>query len=159
MYYIRYIIDKTLGSLIIQGDVGFATACWYGKSNLCNFYSYVSDINYFASKLVCYTDKYTYNEEDIREDIKEMQEHLISEENMPPAKAAKTRKAFSGIADDIIECRQEKAPYTDDIIRKIEKYDPDWYENTLLREAGRRLAPRVYYWAYGYAAAYEDIFK
>ena len=121
VYYIRYIIDKILGSIIIQGDLGFATACWYGKNNLHNFYSYMSDIGYFASKLVCYTDKYTYNEEDIREDVKEEQELLISREKMLPEKAAKTRKAFSSIAEDIIECRQENTPYTDDIIRKIEK--------------------------------------
>ncbi|WP_418576668.1 hypothetical protein [Phascolarctobacterium succinatutens] len=33
-YAVKYIVDKVYGTLFVEGDLGFAIACWYGMEGL-----------------------------------------------------------------------------------------------------------------------------
>lgn len=60
-YAVKYIVDKVCGTLFIEGDLGFAVACWYSHVTTEDILNYTNPkhIDYFVGKLKCSTDKYT----------------------------------------------------------------------------------------------------
>lgn len=73
-YFIRYILDKSRSTLIIQGDCGYGMFCWYNDQNsIEDIAGYSKDEGYFMSKMLCSSDQcdYTYYIEDAIEDLKD----------------------------------------------------------------------------------------
>ena len=60
-YAVKYIVDKVYGTLFVEGDLGFAVACWYSHVTTEDILNYTNPkhIDYFVGKLKCSTDKYT----------------------------------------------------------------------------------------------------
>lgn len=56
-YAIRYILDKTWGTLIIEGDLGHAIARWWNKIEPEEIINIIkNDESYFKSKFQCSSD-------------------------------------------------------------------------------------------------------
>lgn len=73
----RYYVDKEKGKLIISGDSGDCVASWYGRHNAEDFYAYLNDEQYFMGKINCTTNKYTYEREDIEEDLNTLEKEFV----------------------------------------------------------------------------------
>lgn len=192
-YYIRYILDLKMGSLIIQGDCGYAIASWQCSHTPAEIRNLSNNPYYFLSKLKCETDKYHYNEEDIRADLEEAEKYILKEFLEEQA----CNGAFSHLEDDekfqkefneakewdekfvkylpqeiknefiedweeiisgIIEAKENNnAPFPKELTDLLNKYEQDWWENSLITEAGRRIDLRVYLWVYGFQMAMEQL--
>lgn len=154
-YYIRYIVDKEIGSLIIQGDLGFAVACWYNKLDPRSLAGYVKNIGYFTEKLQCSTDKYTYDDDDIKSDV-----YQYFDDIAVGYEGDELREVIDDcqyIIRAITDAKHNNDGLDDEARRILEKYDPDWWENPYLGNAGRRVAERVKLWADGYARAVREV--
>lgn len=150
-YYVRYIVDKAIGSLIIQGDLGTAVACWYSDVTPKSLVGYVSNVSYFASKLLCSTDKYIYKDEDIKADVVECFDSLA---------VGYEGDALKEVIDDcyavinaIIDAHHNNVGIDAEIREILEKYDIEECVCT----AGRRLSKRVKLWSEGFVKAYEEV--
>ena len=156
-YYIKYIIDKMTGTLIIQGDCGFAIATWQSPKDPYTISNLVSDIHYFASKLKCSTDKYQYDEKDIHSDLKEAFAEI--REEIPEGRQEEFRSNFSQICEMITQCQESDTKFPDELCKLLHKYKNYWFEDSLIVHAGRRLSDRIYLWAHGFRMAMEQIEK
>ena len=158
-YYIKYILDKTMGTLIIQGDCGYAVATWQSPKKPQAISNLINDIPYFASKLKCSTDKYQYDEDETRSDLKEafreIKENIYAESQKE--KQEEFEEDFSEICQMIIQCQPDNLKYPDELYELLDKYDESWWENPLINHAGRRLDERVYLWAYGFRMALKQL--
>lgn len=156
-YYIKYIVDKMTGTLIIQGDCGFAVATWQSPKDPHTISNLISDIPYFASKLKCSTDKYQYDEKDIHNDLEEAFAEIKKE--LPQEKQEEFRSDFSQICEMITQCQESGMKFSDELCELLRKYKNDWYEDSMIVHAGRRLSDRIHLWAYGFRMAMEQIEK
>ena len=66
---IRYILDTQKGNLIITGDLGDAVFSWYHKESVANLVKYTKDLTYLVEKAQTASDLYTFEKEDIEEDL------------------------------------------------------------------------------------------
>ena len=158
-YYVRYIVDVQRGSLIIQGDLGQAIACWYNKVVPGQMYGYVDDAGYFAGKIRCATDLYSYDWQDVLEDIEEYRRSYALAGLDPEADADRISERSRRI-DELVDALDESCyagTYSDDAIYALQRIDPDWWDG-LLSHLGKRVSGRVYLWAAGYRMAYRQLF-
>ena len=154
-YAIRYILDLDKGNIIISGDLGDAIASWYGKKTALDLVSYTNDIEYFISKIKCSTDLYTYDKDDILEDLGSLKDELIDTGDVDTA----------DLDEDIDELASliEEAPFdknggiypTSEIEDLLEKYEYSWWESGL-SSSGQRIAPRVIFWQIGLQMAWDN---
>ena len=150
-YYVRYIVDKKMGSLIIQGDLGTAVACWYGEVTPKNLVGYVSNVPYFASKLLCSTDKYVYEDEDIKADIVERFDNFAVGYDGDALK--EVMDDCYAVVNAIIDAHHNNVGIDAGTHEILEKYDIEECVCT----AGCRLSERVKLWAEGFVRAYEEV--
>lgn len=187
-YFIRYIIDKQLGSFIVQGDCGAGIATWYSNKTMKEMLSLTSDAQYFASKIKCSTDKYQYKENDILADIKEARKYALinymdymeSEGNVTETEETALRtdwdeddlkllpvelqnvfnEDWNEITKLIVEAQsQPNQHFSDKLCELLNKYYTKWWENSLIIHAGRRIDERIYLWIHGFKMAMEDLEK
>lgn len=156
-YYIKYIVDTMTGTLIIQGDCGFAIATWQATKGPHAISNLVSDIPYFASKLKCSTDKYRYDEKDIHSDLEEAFAEIKKE--LSQEKQEEFRSDFSQICEMITLCQENGIKFPKELCELLHKYKKYWFEDSLIVHAGRRLSDRIYLWAHGFRMAMEQIEK
>lgn len=162
-YAVRYYIDIEQGILIITGDLGSCVACWYNKVVPEDMQSYIQSIDYFISKMQCTSDKYTYEYEDVRDDIASLKEEVIKEVEEDEGEKISDDK-LNEIVDDFDDIQSffdesnvsECMNYPDSIIEIFEKYRTDWWESEFT-DIGRRINPRVYLWAVGLREAFMQI--
>lgn len=152
-YYVRYILDKPMGSLIIQGDLGTAVASWYNRVEAHDMVRYVQNIPYFVEKLVCSTDKYTYHADDVKNDIEEHFIQLAVGCELNEQKEILHDMEY--VVDKVIEAHHNNTSYDDDTIAVFGKYD---IEPCDIDDFGRRISERVKLWSEGFARAYEEVF-
>lgn len=156
-YFVRYIVDINLGSLIIQGDLGHAIACWFNKVTPKQMYSYIRDEEYFAGKLRCTSDLYSYREENIVEDLNQLRIRMLI--NNDPSECDEINEDFDNLVrlvrEDDLECYFERnAPMPEEVAEIFDKYY-DWDE--AFYACGKRLKDRVYLWIAGYRMACEQL--
>lgn len=169
IYFVRYILDKHCGVLFIRGDIGSAVFTWNNQLDAKDLACYVKDYQYFFSKLTCSTNKYTYKDEDIREDVKELQrDHYngaYDEDDMTFEEFIRERpdeeiEFWENLADDISDCRWGPGYYTEELTDKLcEFLGLDWMDYPLAADAGQRIHPTIIMWAEGFAMAYKDAFE
>lgn len=168
-YFVRYIVDKLRGALIIQGDIGSAIATWHNQLEPIDLAGYVKNYSYFLSKFNCSSVWYTYKDEDIEHDVKELQrefydnafdEEQISLDEYIEELPEEEKEFWENLADNISNCRWGPGYYTDELSDELYKFlGSDWVCNSLVADAGRRIAPAVIMWAEGFAMAYKDAFE
>lgn len=156
-YYVNYILDKKRGSLIISGDLGDCIATWYNKVSAKNMKSYIGSIDYFISKFQCASDDFTYDEDDIVADIRKTiteREYDISyccERN-----CVSESELWEEIEHEVYESIQcGKFVPTERLLEIIGWIDGDYFE--WIGYCGKRISPRVYYWAVGFQMACEQL--
>ena len=72
-YRIRFLFEEDYCKLHISGDLGELIATNYSNMTYEKFSDFVNDIGYFEGKIDCHSRKiYLYNEEDAKEDIKDI---------------------------------------------------------------------------------------
>ena len=72
-YRIRFLFEEDYCRLHISGDLGELIATNYNNMTYEKFSDFVNDIGYFEGKIDCHSRKiYLYNEEDAKEDIKDI---------------------------------------------------------------------------------------
>lgn len=160
-YAVRYIIDIKKGILIITGDLGDCVACWYNKVDPGDMAGYVQSIDYFIGKMQCTSDKYTYEYDDIEEDIKAIKAEIIKELEEDGIEGDDLSDRLEEIEDDFDDIQDffdenhisEHMNYTSDIIDIFQKYRTDWWESCFT-DIGQRISARVYLWAVGLREAF-----
>ena len=72
-YRIRFLFEEDYCKLHISGDLGELIATNYSNMTYEKFSDFVNNIGYFEEKIDCHSRKiYSYNEEDAKEDIKDI---------------------------------------------------------------------------------------
>ena len=150
-YYVRYILDKSMGSLIIQGDLGTAVASWYNRVETSDMVRYVQNIPYFIEKLVCSTDKYTYYDDDVKNDIEGHFVQLACGCDEPK----EILRDMEYVVDKVIEAHHNNATYDDETIAVFSKYD---IEPCDIDDFGRRISERIKLWSKGFVMSYDEVF-
>ena len=156
----RYIVDKKKGDLIIKGDAGDCIASWFKPVSVENLVRYINDTGYFMEKMQCTTNKYTYNWEDVKEDLEdEKQEYLkmLRDGDITDTTEEELAEDFEQMIDILRDLPlSENCPYPDELTDLMSKYNPDWWEGSFSR-LGQRIAKRIYLWTYGYQEGVERI--
>lgn len=158
-YAVKYIVDKVSGTLFIEGDLGFAVACWYGKVTTENILDYTNtrNIGYFVGKIQCSTDKYSYNDDDVKTDVARKLQEVLTGDDYTDSEIEKIKDDFDDIEQILIDMEDKRVNFGQELIDLISKYTDEWWESSLLY-AGRRIDDRVYLWSIGFEMAYNDAF-
>ncbi len=166
----RYIVDKQKGSLILEGDSGFMTACWYNPVQVEDLVHYINSTGYFMEKMRCTDHKYTYDTDDITADLEEEKAELIKnkreemDENSDEYQEwlSELEEDFDELEEIILNHTQRYTTETrvicseayDDI---CEKYWGAPYYEAPVYYAGLRVDPRIFLWTYGFQEGVERI--
>ena len=150
-YYINYIIDKKRGSLVISGDLGDCIATWYNPNSVHNIARYINSVEYFIGKIQCATDKYTYNDDDVVNDI---------DEDLSDCKVDRDEEFLEAwedfqytLPDNIFNEGFRPDAEAEEF---LEKYlGENWWEYS--SSWGRRISKRVFLWVAGLNMAVEQL--
>lgn len=157
--YVNYIIDKSTGTIIITGDLGDCVATWFNALEPEQIRNFIrNDISYFISKIQCTSDKYTWNNDDIFEDIMDKLKSLNDDDD------------FNDFFDDnnlgiddmddleyeiknAIGCSAITPEFhpSNQLYDIISEFDTDCIE--WLSYCGQKIDNRLYMWAYGFDKA------
>lgn len=152
-YATRYIVDKQKGDLIIKGDSGYCIASWCNPVTVDNLAHYINSTGYFIDKMRCASNKYTYNFNDIEEDLAdEKQKYLkkIHDGDLDGIAEEELEEDFYRMQEILEDYSvNEDTTYPDELASLMGKYDADWFESAFAR-LGKRVDKRIYLWTYGY---------
>lgn len=156
----RYIVDKKKGDLIIKGDAGCCIASWYNPVSVESLVHYINDTGYFIGKFQCSTNRYTYEWQDVEEDLEdEKQEYLkmLHDGDIGRITEKELKEDFERMEDILTDFPlSENCTYPEELTDLMSKYDPDWWEGSFSR-LGQRISKRIYLWTYGYQEGVERI--
>lgn len=152
-HYVNYIVDKKRGSLIVSGDLGDSIATWYNSLDLANLKSYIhNDVGYYISKIQCSSDLYSYDEDDVIEDIKaRLDEPDVLEYIEENDRFESEEEFWEFVEDEVSSSIYDRfIPSQDlsDVIEEIYYNSWEW-----LSDCGKRISTRVYLWAEGFYMA------
>lgn len=160
-YYIRFLLDKEAGNLIISGDVGSAIVSWHGSKTVDETVSLTKDIHYFASKFACASDTYTYYWHNVLHDLNEAKEEYCKDHNLadkpddhPYKEWVNNRFLRLQMALEAME--YEGQHYEEPVIIALQSIRSDW-RDTNLAHLGRRISDRVWFWAIGWQMAVAQV--
>lgn len=153
---IRYIVDIKNGNLIVSGDCGYSIASWYDEVFPSSMKTNLNDPGYYSEKLRCTSDKYTYEQRDIEEDLEAMLQHM-HQTGLPTSEIEKDYALLKKFyTSDAYPAQSAyitgSTPLPDNIMALTKKYAID-------SRIGQRLSPRIYMWAIGYQMAYNQLDK
>lgn len=164
-YAVRYIIDLQNGNLIITGDLGDCVASWYSRVTPKGMAKYVNSIDYFIEKMQCTSDKYTYEWDDIKRDLRDIKKEYLDNIDDYDIYGDEDRDdRWNHIEDDFEELQSiladinvnEHMTFPMEYVDIVEKYNTDWWESDFA-DVGKRINPRVYLWAVGLQMAYKEV--
>lgn len=156
-YYVNYIVDKKRGSLIVSGDLGDSIATWYAPATPEDIAQYIkNNVGYYIDKMECSSHKYTYETDDVIEDIKT----YISDEDIAESGYG-IIEFWSDVEDEINNCPGMTWSVSrcfcpsDSLIDLLSKIDGDCWE--WISTCGRRISVNPYLWAAGFNMALEQL--
>lgn len=156
----RYIVDKKKGDLIIKGDSGDCIASWYNPVRVEDLVHYINSTGYFIGKMRCTTNKYTYEHNDVEEDLEdEKQEYLkmIRDGDIDSITEDELEEDFGRMLEILEDCPiGENLTYPEELTDLFSKYNVDWWESQFVR-LGERIDKRIYLWTYGYQEGVERL--
>lgn len=168
----RYFLDQKNGVFVIYGDSGNCVASFYRNVTPRKLKSYISNVSYFVEKIRCSTSIYSYDIDDISEDLEEMQKQYAEDWEDDAKQLAENLNVHyeNGmtvrqlIYDEFEPVRNyfEETPISDDTIYPdnvqdiLSKFDPDWW-NDGTAHIGRRISQRIYLWMAGYEMLCEQL--
>ena len=77
-YAVRYLLDIEKGNFIVTGDLGDSVASWFNRVTPKNLKSYITDIGYYVGKFQTTSNQYTYDWDDVVEDLEKVKEEILS---------------------------------------------------------------------------------
>lgn len=156
----RYIVDKKKGDLIIKGDSGDCIASWYNPVAVEDLVHYINSTGYFIEKMRCSTHKFTYDYQDIEEDLEEeKQEYLkmLHEGDLDGITEEELEEDFERMQEILDDYPiGENTVYPEELTDLMSKYNTEWFESAFVR-LGKRIDKRVYLWTYGYQEGVERL--
>lgn len=154
IYRSRYIVDLERGNIIITGDCGSAIACFSNSLMVEQLSGLVSNIGYFAEKIRCGEGMFTYEPEDIEEDLQFAEEcwRKKHHENWSDTITDSIKRLRAWFSENEVT----GTDYPKEICDILEEMDPNWRHAVYLR-FGKRLSARVYMWQIGLQMALEQI--
>lgn len=156
--FVRYTLDRTMGALYINGDLGSAVCNWYNAVTPDKLYGYLGSVDYFMEKLSAASDKYIVRPEFIHADLAVIRENYLGdEEHRNKEQMLEDFEEIESLYEQNLSCHNEII-FDSELVELLEKYDRDWYES-YFADAGRRISPRVIMWAVGYRMAWEQLMK
>lgn len=149
-YAMRIIFDENY--VYISGDIGCAIVQLTEDATLKALSTYWKTPSYFAEKIQCSTDLYTFDYTSAKQELKEHMDDLMAEN---PA----FRNTLSDIKSDLLEGFATNSGFEANPIaaEKLYEIDSDAYE--WLPTAGRRFDLRVWLWLTAFKMAYEQIYE
>lgn len=153
-YFVRYICDLKLGSLIINGDLGSCVANWYHSVSIKEFKQYMNDLSYFIEKFNCYTDRYYRSKEVIDTDLAALKNQIIESEWVD--NLSEIDEDFKSIRDFYLLNWQENPYFDPDIVEIFKKYSDEWWEDGF-SDIGITVSPKVKLWIEGFNLALEQL--
>ena len=153
-YFVRYICDLKLGSLIINGDLGSCVANWYHSVSVAEFRQYMNDLSYFIEKFKCYTDRCYRSKEVIDSDLADLKKRIIEDEWVDDL--SEIDEDFKEIRDYFVMHWKEDAFLEPDIIEIFKKYSDEWWEDEFA-DIGLTVHPFVKLWVEGFNLALEQL--
>lgn len=154
-YAIRYLLDIEKGNFIVTGDLGDSVACWFNRVTPEKLRSYINDIGYYMSKFQTTSDQYTYDQDDVEEDLENVKEEILSE--CPSLYWDEVDADFAKMQELLDDMDLgENNNYTDELTELFEKYNDDWWESDFVN-LGRRTSQRVILWAVGFQMVCEQL--
>lgn len=156
----RYIVDKKKGDLIIKGDAGCCIASWYNPVSVENLVHYINSTEYFIGKMKCSSYKYTYDHDDVEEDLEEEKQDylkMLRDGDIYFATEEELEEDFERMKDILADFQiVEGGQYPEELIDLMSKYNSDWWESPFA-SLGCRISKRIYLWTYGYQEGVERI--
>lgn len=156
----RYIVDKEKGDLIIKGDAGDCIASWFNSVTVEDLVCYVNSTYYFIEKIQCSTHKYSYEWEDVKEDLEDRKQDILglySDGDLDDdIQISDINEDFERMLDILGEFDlDENTTYPAELTDLFQKYDSDWFES--FANLGGRIDRRIYLWIYGYQKGVEKL--
>lgn len=150
-YYVHYVFDEEKGCLYITGDLGSAVVRLTERATLESLSSYINSVDYFLGKIQCSTDKYVYNEELARNQLK--QRLIIPDEEYEDERLEELQELIS----DTLECFEELSGFnlSDDVEERLSKEDADYWE--WIYDIGKTVDIRVILWLVGLEMAHKQV--
>lgn len=152
-YYVRYIVDKKLGTFYISGDIGSCVSYWYHSVQPRHIAVYIRNLPYFISKIECSSDKYIRTEEQIKIDLDKLKAEIIEERWVDDL--SEIDNDFKEIENYFLENLRAEIYYDQDIIEIFEKYCEEWWE--VFDSIGIVVHPRLELWSDGFNLALEQL--
>ena len=162
---IRYIFDTQQGDIVITGDLGTAVFSWHNGQPVTNLLGYAKDIHYFISKAVTATDLFTFDDNDVIKDLEEACRKAV-EDSEDKYWSSEHNNAWEGLVEEINDGNYSlidddilnpHLKFSDCMMEFLDYFDDEWYEKAEFCYAGKRIAPRVFYWAAGLLGILDQI--
>lgn len=154
-YSVRYLLDIEKGNFIVTGDLGDSVASWFNRVTPENLKSYINDIGYYMGKFQTTSDQYTYDQDDVAEDLENVKEEILSEcPNLYQDEVDADFEKMQELLDDMD--LGENNNYTDELTELFEKYNDDWWYSGFAN-LGCRTSQRVILWAVGFQMVCEQL--
>lgn len=154
---IKFLFDRTTGTLIITGDYGYAIFSWFSnQESLKKICDYVKDnYSYFASK--CLTSSqplYIYDQKKAKDDIDEWLNEVDFDESELDALDLFLLRTRDELVDRLVNCIDEQHGFDfgndaidgEDLKKACEYIDEDWWES--VGYWGKTLSEIVPVWAH-----------
>lgn len=160
-FYCNFIVDKERGALMISGDLGGCIADWHNPNTTSNLAEYIKSVRYFIEKMESTSDKYTFREEDVLEDIKkhikEYEYDLSKYENTWDTDDDPEENFYEDLSDELSNslCSNSGFHPSDRLVDMIKEFDDDYWE--WLYDCGKRISFKVYLWIAGFNIACEQL--
>lgn len=153
-YCVQYILDSKNGTLHISGDMGYCISCWHSRLEFSKMVEVIQTPDYWIGKFKASSDRYTYNDKDIKEDLCDIRDLYVKVLGDKEYIRTDFDEMYRICLDNAV--RGENS-YTRELIALIEKYDDEWYDDDKWTTLGKRLSPRISLWALGLKMAWEQI--
>jgi len=161
-YFVSYIVDRKLGSLIIHGDLGDCIASWNHAVTVADMKNYVKDVPYFMKKFQCSSDKLVFETDTVLDcvinnlfdDDEEIYEHFTDHEEY-----LRFREDLCSDIEDSIKNNGEDFFPTEHLVELVSDLlgGDDYAAYGVLDEPGAMISPRVYLWAIGFVMACDKL--
>ena len=160
-YFVSYIVDRKLGSLIVSGDLGDCIATWGHAVTVADMKSYVKDVEYFLKKFQCSSDKFIFETDtsldcilnNLFEDDEAIYDHFTDHEDF-----LQFREDLYSEVDDSIKNGEDFFP-TEHLVEMVSDIlgGDDYAAYGVLDQPGVMISPRVYLWAIGFIMACDQL--
>ena len=161
-YFVSFIVDRKLGSLIIHGDLGDCIAAWNHAVTVADIKQYIKDVPYFMKKFQCSSDKFIFETDTVLDCIinnlfegdEEIYDYFTDHEEY-----LRFREDLCSEVEDSIKNNGEDFFPTEHLVEMVrETLNGDDYDAYgILDKPGEMISPRVYLWAIGFVMACDQL--